>query len=261
MDGEAILSASGLRSGYAVGDVLQGFDLAVVEGEVVAVLGRNGVGKTTLMRTLIGLLRAREGAISYRGKDVTQLGADRRARLGIGYVPQGRGIFPQMTVYDNLRMGGLINEAGGAFTFDDVYGYFPFLRERRRQRGGTLSGGQQAMLAIARALIHSPDLLLLDEPSDGVQPSIVQEIGALIGDLNRTRSLTVLIVEQNIDLVQRVCRARLRSGQGSGRCEPGQGASGGYRSCGALPRRMTGTAVAARGDPGKRRLCESPWAT
>jgi branched-chain amino acid transport system ATP-binding protein len=126
--------------------------------------------------------------------------------LGIGYVPQGRGIFPHMTVRDNLRMGGLINASKKSLDFDLVFGYFPFLKERLTQRGGTLSGGQQAMLAIARALVSSPDLLLLDEPSDGVQPNIVQEIGDFIKILNQEKGLTVLIVEQNIDLMQTVAK-------------------------------------------------------
>ena len=199
-----LLSTSDLRSGYATGDVLQDVGVSVEEGEVVGVLGRNGVGKTTLMKTLIGLLPARAGSVSFYGKDVTRLSADSRARLGIGYVPQGRGIFPNMSVRDNLRMGGLINAAAGALDYDLVFGYFPILKERLAQRGGTLSGGQQAMLAIARALINGPKLLLLDEPSDGVQPSIVEEIGAFIKSLNQERGLTVLIVEQNIDLMQTV---------------------------------------------------------
>ncbi len=201
-----MLSASDLRSGYGIGDVLQSFELAIEAGEVVSVLGRNGVGKTTLMKTLIGLLPARRGRIEYQGQDITALGAFRRARLGIGYVPQGRGIFPHMTVRDNLRMGGMVNENRRSLDFEAVFGYFPFLRERLAQRGGTLSGGQQAMLAIARALINEPDLLLLDEPSDGVQPSVVQELGGFIGTLNRDKGLTVLIVEQNIDLVQTVAQ-------------------------------------------------------
>ncbi len=201
-----LLSASDLRSGYATSDVLQDVGVTVEKGEVVGVLGRNGVGKTTLMKTLIGLLPARAGQIVFRDQDVTKLSADRRARLGIGYVPQGRGIFPQMTVRDNLRMGGLINASKKSLDFDLVFGYFPFLKERLTQRGGTLSGGQQAMLAIARALVSSPDLLLLDEPSDGVQPNIVQEIGDFIKILNQEKGLTVLIVEQNIDLMQTVAK-------------------------------------------------------
>lgn len=201
-----LLSASELRSGYGTSDVLQDVGITVERGEVVGVLGRNGVGKTTLMKTLIGLLPARAGSIVFRDQDVTGLSADKRARLGIGYVPQGRGIFPDMTVRDNLRMGGLINAANAALDFDLVFDYFPFLKERQAQRGGTLSGGQQAMLAIARALIGGPDLLLLDEPSDGVQPSIVQEIGEFIQGLNADKGLTVLIVEQNIDLMQKVAQ-------------------------------------------------------
>ncbi len=201
-----LLSASDLRSGYATSDVLQDVGVTVEQGEVVGVLGRNGVGKTTLMKTLIGLLPARAGQIVFRDQDVTKLSADRRARLGIGYVPQGRGIFPQMTVRDNLRMGGLINASKKSLDFDLVFGYFPFLKKRLAQRGGTLSGGQQAMLAIARALVSTPDLLLLDEPSDGVQPNIVQEIGEFIKNLNQEKGLTVLIVEQNIDLMQTVAK-------------------------------------------------------
>ena len=201
-----LLSASDLRSGYATSDVLQDVSVTVEQGEVVGVLGRNGVGKTTLMKTLIGLLPARSGQIVFRDQDVTKLSADKRARLGIGYVPQGRGIFPQMTVRDNLRMGGLINASKQSLDFDLVFGYFPFLKQRLTQRGGTLSGGQQAMLAIARALISTPDLLLLDEPSDGVQPNIVEEIGDFIKILNREKGLTVLIVEQNLDLMQTVAK-------------------------------------------------------
>ncbi len=201
-----LLSASDLRSGYATSDVLQDVGVTVEQGEVVGVFGRNGVGKTTLMKTLIGLLPARAGQIVFRDQDVTKLSADRRARLGIGYVPQGRGIFPQMTVRDNLRMGGLINASKKSLDFDLVFGYFPFLKKRLTQRGGTLSGGQQAMLAIARALVSTPDLLLLDEPSDGVQPNIVQEIGEFIKSLNQEKGLTVLIVEQNIDLMQTVAK-------------------------------------------------------
>jgi branched-chain amino acid transport system ATP-binding protein len=201
-----LLSASDLRSGYATSDVLQDVGVSVEQGEVVGVLGRNGVGKTTLMKTLIGLLPARAGQIIFRDQDVTKLSADKRARLGIGYVPQGRGIFPQMTVRDNLRMGGLINASKKPLDFDLVFGYFPFLKKRLTQRGGTLSGGQQAMLAIARALISTPDLLLLDEPSDGVQPNIIEEIGEFIKSLNQEKGLTVLIVEQNIDLMQTVAK-------------------------------------------------------
>jgi len=199
-----ILEVSDLRSGYATGDVLQGVSLALEGPGVVGVVGRNGVGKTTLMRTIIGLLPARQGVIRLRGEDVTRCSAEDRARSGVGYVPQGRGMFPNMTVLDNLRTGRFIGGGRSAPQFDLVYGYFPFLRQRAKQLAGTLSGGQQEMLAIARALIGGPDLLLLDEPSDGVQPSIVDEIGDFLIDLVRARGMAVLIVEQNVDLVRRV---------------------------------------------------------
>ena len=198
----ALLEVRDLTTGYATGDVLQGVSIEVRAGEVVGVLGRNGVGKSTLMRGIIGLLRPRRGGISFKGEDVSGLAADRRARRGMGYVPQGREIFPHMSVLDNLRMGQFVNAGAGKFALEEVYGHFPFLRERARQRGGTLSGGQQEMLAIARALVNGPELLLLDEPSDGVQPSIVQEIGAFVVELVRKRPIGVLLVEQNIDLMQ-----------------------------------------------------------
>jgi urea ABC transporter ATP-binding protein UrtE len=200
-----LIAATGLRAGYATGDVLQDVSIEVGTGEVVGVLGRNGVGKTTLMRALIGLLSVRSGSILYRGRDITRQPADRRAALGIGYVPQGREVFAHMSVLDNLRMGQFINRAR-EFQPDEVYGYFPFLRDRSRQRAGTLSGGQQEMLAIARALVAGPELLLLDEPSDGVQPTIVHDIGNFIVRLVEERPLGVLIVEQNIELIRRAAQ-------------------------------------------------------
>src|SRR5580704_10782439 len=200
-----LIAATGLRAGYATGDVLQEVSIEVGTGEIVGVLGRNGVGKTTLMRALIGLLSVRIGSILYRGGDITRQPANRRAALGIGYVPQGREVFAHMSVLDNLRMGQFVNRAR-EFQPDEVYGYFPFLRDRSRQRAGTLSGGQQEMLAIARALVAGPELLLLDEPSDGVQPSIVHDIGNFIVRLVEERPLGVLIVEQNIELMQRAAQ-------------------------------------------------------
>lgn len=201
-----ILEVENLRSGYASGDVLQSVSLFVAAGEIVGVLGRNGVGKSTLMKTVIGLLPARTGKVTFKEQDVTHESPSRRAWRGMGYVPQGREIFPKMSVLDNLRMGRFVNGAAGHFALDEVYGWFPFLKERARQRGGTLSGGQQEMLAIARALINGPELLLLDEPSDGVQPSIIQEIGEFVLGLVQKRPIGVLLVEQNIDLVQTVAQ-------------------------------------------------------
>jgi urea ABC transporter ATP-binding protein UrtE len=200
-----LIATTALRAGYATGDVLQDVSVEVGTGEVVGVLGRNGVGKSTLMRALIGLLPARNGMIVYQGNDITRQAANQRAARGIGYVPQGREVFAQMSVLDNLRMGQFIDRSR-QFDPAEVYAYFPFLRERSRQRAGTLSGGQQEMLAIARALVAGPQLLLLDEPSDGVQPSIVHEIGDFILRLVQERPLGVLIVEQNIELMQRVAQ-------------------------------------------------------
>ena len=201
-----VLEVEDLRAGYATGDVLQGVSIEVGAGEVVGVLGRNGVGKSTLMKSVIGLLPARSGTIRFKGDEITREGAHRRARRGMGYVPQGREIFPHMSVLDNLRMGQFVNSRAGRLDIARVQEWFPFLRDRGGQRGGTLSGGQQEMLAIARALVNGPELLLLDEPSDGVQPSIVEEIGGFITSLAQGGPLGVLIVEQNINLLQTVAQ-------------------------------------------------------
>lgn len=201
---EALLEVGGLVSGYGSGDILQGVSLGIGAGEIVAVIGRNGVGKSTLMKTLIGLLPARAGSIDFRGTSIGGLRADQRAALGMGYVPQGREVFPDLTVEENLMMGETINRMKRGARYDLVYEYFPILRQRRRQAAGTFSGGQQQMLAIGRALIGQPELLLLDEPSLGIQPSIVQEIGETLVRLNGEESLTILLVEQNTRLIERM---------------------------------------------------------
>lgn len=196
--------AENVVAGYQSANVLQGVSISLSEGEIVSVVGRNGVGKSTLVRTIMGLLPTRSGRIEFASKDITLDSADNRARQGIGYVPQGRGIFPDLTVQDNLRMGGFIGSRRSNLDFEPIFKNFPFLKERLHQRGGTLSGGQQEMLAIARALINQPKLLLLDEPSDGVQPSIVEEIGQFLLQLKDAGGVTVLLVEQNFDLLQTV---------------------------------------------------------
>ena len=152
---DALLSVQNLFAGYGSGDILQGVNLEILPGEMVATIGRNGVGKSTLMKTIIGLLSNRTGSIYLRGESVTQLRADQRAALGIGYVPQGREIFPELTVEENLMMGETINRAKRTLRYDLVYEYFPILRERRRQVAGTFSGGQQQMLAIGRAVCRA----------------------------------------------------------------------------------------------------------
>jgi branched-chain amino acid transport system ATP-binding protein len=201
---DALLSVQDLRAGYGSGDILQGVTLEIRRGEIVATVGRNGVGKSTLLKAIIGLLSIRRGSVHLAGQSITHLRADQRAALGIGYVPQGREIFPELTVEENLMMGETVNRRKRAVRYDLVYEYFPILRERRRQVAGTFSGGQQQMLAIGRALVGFPNLLLLDEPSLGIQPSIIQEIGQALVRLNREEALTILLVEQNMRLIEHV---------------------------------------------------------
>jgi urea transport system ATP-binding protein len=199
---EIVLSTVGLRTGYGGKPVLQGVDLMVGEGEIVAVIGRNGVGKSTLMKTLIGLLPATEGSVLFRSEDVSALPAHARARLGIGYVPQGRDVFPRMTVEENLRVGESISGHAERADYERAYAAFPILAERRKQRAGTLSGGQQQQLAIGRVMVGRPQLILLDEPSEGIQPSIVQDIARTVIALNRQAGITIVFVEQNLDMIR-----------------------------------------------------------
>ena len=200
---EVILATLGLRAGYGGKPVLQGLEIEVREGEIVAVIGRNGVGKSTLMKSLIGLVPAMSGSIVYRGEAVELLSAHKRARLGIGYVPQGRDVFPRLTVGENVAVGaaikgGGIPEAGRR----KIVEAFPILEERWNQRAGTMSGGQQQQLAIGRVLIADPSLILLDEPSEGIQPNIVQDIARNMVELNRRTGVTIILVEQNLDMIR-----------------------------------------------------------
>jgi urea transport system ATP-binding protein len=196
-----ILDISGLWVAYDATPILQGVDMTVQRGEIVGVIGRNGAGKTTLMRCLIGLVPARRGSIGLFNRDITSLPADARARAGMGYVPQGRDVFPQMTVEENLEVGKLIGGPNARKLPDLVYTYFPQLKVRRRQIAGTMSGGEQQQLAIGRALIGNPALMLLDEPSEGVQPSIVQMICEVLKSIRNEIGTTIVFVEQNLDTI------------------------------------------------------------
>jgi len=201
MPREPVLDVTGLKSSYGATPILTGVDLSVAKGEIVALIGRNGVGKTTTMRCLIGLLRASGGTIRYDGQDVTRMSADDRARLGIGYIPQGRDVFPRMTVDENLKVGELIGGGRQSPRTDLVFECFPILKDRRKQLAGTMSGGQQQQLAIGRVLIGAPALILLDEPSEGVQPSIVQLICRVLRSIRDELGTTILFVEQNLDTI------------------------------------------------------------
>ena len=201
-----MLSVTDVQVAYGKTPALKGVSLSVGSGEIVSIIGRNGVGKTTLLKTIIGLLRAELGTLVLDGEDITRLPAHDRARRGIGYVPQGRMIFADLTVEENLLIGADLNRSGAGDLLEEVLGEFPRLRERYRQRGGTLSGGEQQMLALGRALVGAPKVLLLDEPSEGIQPSIVQEIEAKIASINRARGLAIILVEQNIEFAAALAR-------------------------------------------------------
>ena len=192
-----------LTAGYGRVRIVHRISLAVREGEVLAVIGRNGVGKTTLIKAMMGILPAVEGSVLFEGADITRASPHDRARLGLGYVPQGRGIFSSLTVTENLFMGQRIGDAPVTPRhYERIYGFFPILKERGHQMAGSFSGGQQQQLALGRALLGRPRVLLLDEPSEGIQPNIVQDMGRLLRDLSAKERLTVVVVEQNLDLIR-----------------------------------------------------------
>jgi branched-chain amino acid transport system ATP-binding protein len=194
----ALLAVDGVHAGYGRVEALRGVSLVVEEGEIATLIGANGAGKSTLLMTICGEPRARAGAIRFAGRDVTRLKTHEIIRLGIAQAPEGRRIFPRMTVLENLRMGAAVCAPGHfAGDLEHACAIFPILAERIDQRGGTLSGGEQQMLAIARALMARPKLLLLDEPSLGLAPLVVKQIFGAIRDINRTSGTTVFLVEQN----------------------------------------------------------------
>lgn len=195
-----LLTTSAVHSYYGASHVLHGVNLKVSQGSFTCVLGRNGMGKTTLLRTIMGLTPARSGQIVFDGQNIEAKTPYAIYDLGLGYVPQGRHIFPYLTVEENLRLGLRNKRLKNSPLFERIFDQFPVLRERLKQKGGTLSGGEQQILAIARALAGEVSLLLLDEPTEGIQPSVVDEILERLSALNAEDGLTIILVEQNMDL-------------------------------------------------------------
>lgn len=198
-----MLRIRGLEAGYEEGGaVLESLDLDIAAGECVALMGRNGMGKTTLLRTIMGHLRVRAGEMNFDGVPLTGRATFEISNLGIGYVPQGREIFGDLTVEENLRLGVVGRPSRVRQVPAQLYERFPILGSRARQRAGTLSGGEQQQLAVARALAGRPRLLLLDEPSEGIQPSIVQSMALILAQVARAEGIALLLVEQSLDLVR-----------------------------------------------------------
>jgi branched-chain amino acid transport system ATP-binding protein len=193
-----LLAVEDLHAHYGKSHILHGVSLEVEVGEIVCLLGRNGVGKSTTLKSVMGLVAPSRGSVSFRGTRITGLAPYRIARLGVGYVPEERRIFPTITVKENLLMGVKGASRNGGWTVDRVYEFFPRLRERERQRAGTLSGGEQQMLTIGRTLMGNPEVLLVDEPTEGLAPMIVEQVEAILGAIHRSGT-PVLLVEQSLE--------------------------------------------------------------
>lgn len=196
----ALLEINGLHAGYGHVPILHGIDMTVEEGEFVGVLGHNGMGKTTLLRSIMGFVNITGGSIRYRGEEIHRLATHKRSRQGLSLVPQGREIFPNLSVLENLTVGA-IGKGGSTERIEEVLTLFPRLQELLGRRGGALSGGEQQLLALARCLCNRPSLILLDEPTEGIQPSIIQEIAEVLKTLREQHNLTIVLVEQNLDFI------------------------------------------------------------
>ena len=199
-----MISIQRVNQKYGGTQILWDLDLNISKGKITCIMGRNGVGKTTLLKCFMGLLPLSSGSISLEGEEIESLSAESRAPLGVGYVPQGRDIFPMLTVEENLRLGLPIRKDKAKEIPEKVYELFPVLRDMKYRLGGDLSGGQQQQLAIGRALVIEPKVLILDEPNEGIQPNIVKQIGDVILKLNREEHLTVILVEQKLGFARRV---------------------------------------------------------
>lgn len=202
MGSSRVLQVEHLDTAYGQTRILKGVSFEVGPRETVAILGRNGAGKTTLLRSIMGLTPARSGRVRFKDRDITRLPTYEIAALGIAYVPRGKHIFPRLSVAENLRLGARLQRSARKVLRPDVFTYFPVLEERLAQHGGTLSGGEQQMLAIARALVGDSELMLLDEPSEGLQPNLVEAIRGIIDRVSRDRGVAVLLVEQNLDFAR-----------------------------------------------------------
>ena len=199
-----MIGITGLNQFYGGSHILWDINMSIPSGSCTVLMGRNGMGKTTLLRCLMGLVPITSGSIRYAEQDLAAQAAARRARVGIGFVPQGREIFSQLTVEENLRTGLAARSDGRRDIPEEIYQLFPVLKSMARRRGGDLSGGQQQQLAIGRALVIDPKVLILDEPTEGIQPNIVREIGDVIVRLNKEKGLTVLLVEQKLPFARRI---------------------------------------------------------
>jgi branched-chain amino acid transport system ATP-binding protein len=202
----ALLELQDVTARYGPVQALHGVSLAIDEGEIATVLGANGAGKTTTLRAISGTVR-RDGAVQFAGRQLGRAGPDTVARRGIAHVPEGRGTFAELTVWENLRLGGYTRRGSAKDDFARIQTYFPWLQERRNQQAGTLSGGEQQMLALARAFMQRPRLLLLDEPSLGLAPLLVTEVFRIVKELNENEGVTVLVVEQNAHIALQLAQA------------------------------------------------------
>lgn len=197
-----LLDVQKLTTGYNKITIIRDVSIQVEKGKIISIIGRNGVGKSTLMKGIMGLIPSQGGKLYLNKKEITRKDTHVRARMGVGYVPQGHGVFPNLTVEENLKMGETINIKMKNRSYDVIFNYFPRIKERLGQKAGTLSGGERAQLSIGRALIGNPELLVLDEPSEGIQPNIIHSIGEIIGQINKDLGLTVLLVEQHMGLIK-----------------------------------------------------------
>ncbi|WP_018952272.1 urea ABC transporter ATP-binding subunit UrtE [Thioalkalivibrio sp. AKL12] len=197
-----MFEVKGLRTGYGQIEVIKGLDLHAGDNETLAIMGRNGMGKTTLFKTLIGLLSATHGEVRLDGEDLTPLAAHRRVAGGLAYVPQGRMIFPTLTVEENINAG--LETVKPKRIPSEIFDLFPVLHEMRHRKGGNLSGGQQQQLAIARALVSNPKVLLLDEPTEGIQPSVIKDIAKTLNEISRMREITIIVSEQILSFTMEI---------------------------------------------------------